>query len=101
MKVDILAGGLGSRLSEEISLKPKPMIDIGPDPILLHIMKIYAYHGFNNFEIVCKVLKTNLIDSEIPISYSPRSKTDGKKIRAISDSDGLKSLIVALKARFF
>lgn len=52
MKVVILAGGLGTRLSEETHLKPKPMIEIGGKPILWHIMKIYAAHGFNEF-IVC------------------------------------------------
>ena len=48
IKVVILCGGLGSRLSEETSLKPKPMIKIGKDPILLHIMKIYSKYGFKN-----------------------------------------------------
>lgn len=52
MKVVILAGGLGTRFSEETSLKPKPMIEIGGKPILWHIMKMYAKHGFNEF-IVC------------------------------------------------
>lgn len=52
MKVVILAGGLGSRLSEETTLKPKPMIEIGGKPILWHIMKIYSYHGFRDF-IIC------------------------------------------------
>jgi glucose-1-phosphate cytidylyltransferase len=52
MKVVILAGGFGTRISEESHLKPKPMIDIGGRPILWHIMKIYAHHGFNDF-IVC------------------------------------------------
>ena len=52
MKVVILAGGLGTRLSEETSLKPKPMVEIGGKPILWHIMKIYEYHGFNDF-IIC------------------------------------------------
>ncbi|MEI6209095.1 MAG: glucose-1-phosphate cytidylyltransferase [Desulfuromonadales bacterium] len=52
MKVVILAGGFGTRISEESHLKPKPMIEIGGRPILWHIMKIYAYHGFNDF-IVC------------------------------------------------
>ena len=52
-----------------------------------------------DFEIVCKILKTGSNVSEVPISYSPRSKTDGKKIRAISD--GFKSLMVIFKARFF
>lgn len=53
MKVVILAGGLGTRLSEETHLKPKPMIEIGGKPILLHIMKIYAAHGINDFIICC------------------------------------------------
>jgi len=53
MKVLILAGGLGSRLSEETTLKPKPMVEIGGKPILWHIMKIYSHHGFNDFIILC------------------------------------------------
>lgn len=52
MKVLILAGGLGSRLSEETVLKPKPMVEIGGKPILWHIMKIYSYYGFNDFIIM-------------------------------------------------
>ncbi|WP_259070299.1 glucose-1-phosphate cytidylyltransferase [Mucilaginibacter sp. X4EP1] len=52
MKVVILAGGLGTRLSEETSIRPKPMVEIGGMPILWHIMKIYSTHGFNDF-IVC------------------------------------------------
>ena len=52
MKVLILAGGLGSRLSEETVLKPKPMVEIGGHPILWHIMKIYSYYGFNDFVIL-------------------------------------------------
>jgi len=51
MKVVILAGGLGSRLSEETVTKPKPMVEIGVDPILWHIMKTYGHHGFNEFVI--------------------------------------------------
>ena len=53
MKAVILAGGLGSRLSEETFLKPKPMIEIGGRPILWHIMKIYSAHGVNDFIICC------------------------------------------------
>jgi glucose-1-phosphate cytidylyltransferase len=52
MRVLILAGGLGSRLSEETVLKPKPMVEIGGRPILWHIMKIYSYYGFNEFIIL-------------------------------------------------
>ena len=53
MKVLILAGGLGSRLSEETTLKPKPMVELGGKPILWHIMKIYSSYGFNEFIILC------------------------------------------------
>jgi glucose-1-phosphate cytidylyltransferase len=52
MKAVILAGGLGTRLSEETQLKPKPMVDIGGKPILWHIMKLYSYYGINDF-IIC------------------------------------------------
>ena len=52
MKAVILAGGFGSRLSEETSLKPKPMVEIGGKPILWHIMKIYSSHGINDFVIL-------------------------------------------------
>src|SRR6185369_2078296 len=52
MKVVIFAGGLGTRISEESHLKPKPMIEIGGKPILWHIMKIYEAHGFTDF-IIC------------------------------------------------
>ena len=53
MKVVILAGGLGTRISEETHLKPKPMIEIGGKPILWHLMKCYSSHGLNDFIICC------------------------------------------------
>jgi glucose-1-phosphate cytidylyltransferase len=53
MKAVILAGGLGTRLSEETALRPKPMVEIGGKPILWHIMKMYASHGVNDFIICC------------------------------------------------
>jgi len=53
MKAVILAGGLGTRLSEETHLRPKPMVEIGGRPILWHIMKIYSSHGINDFVICC------------------------------------------------
>ena len=53
MKAVILAGGLGTRLSEETSIKPKPMVEIGGKPILWHIMKSYSAHGINDFVICC------------------------------------------------
>lgn len=52
MQVVLLAGGFGTRISEETSLKPKPMVEIGGKPILWHIMKIYSHYGFNDF-VVC------------------------------------------------
>ncbi len=52
MKVAILAGGLGTRLSEETDLRPKPMVEIGGKPILWHIMKLYSHYGFNDFFIL-------------------------------------------------
>jgi glucose-1-phosphate cytidylyltransferase len=53
MKAVILAGGLGTRLSEETNLKPKPMVEVGGKPILWHIMKMYSAHGVNDFIICC------------------------------------------------
>lgn len=53
MKVVILAGGVGSRISEETHLKPKPMIEVGGMPILWHIMKTYSHHGLNEFIVCC------------------------------------------------
>ena len=60
MKVVILAGGFGSRLSEETELKPKPMVEIGGKPILWHIMKIYSHYGFNEF-VICLGYKGHVI----------------------------------------
>lgn len=53
MKAIILAGGLGTRISEETHLRPKPMIEIGGRPLIWHIMKIYSFHGVNDFVICC------------------------------------------------
>lgn len=60
MKAVILAGGLGTRLSEETSLKPKPMVEIGGRPILWHILKIYSAHGINDF-VICAGYKGYVI----------------------------------------
>lgn len=60
MKVVILAGGLGTRISEESHLRPKPMIEIADKPILWHIMKIYSYYGFNEF-VICLGYKGHVV----------------------------------------
>ena len=60
MKVVLLAGGFGTRISEESHLRPKPMIDIGGKPILWHIMKEYSYYGYNDF-IICAGYKQHFI----------------------------------------
>lgn len=84
MKVVILAGGRGSRLSEETYLKPKPMVEIGEAPILWHIMKIYSHYGYNDFIICCgykgEMIKEYFIDyymraSDITVDLSNHSYT--------------------------
>jgi glucose-1-phosphate cytidylyltransferase len=60
MKVVILAGGLGTRLAEETAIRPKPMVELGGNPVLWHIMKIYSAHGLNDF-IICLGYKGYLI----------------------------------------
>jgi len=60
MKVVILAGGLGTRISEETGVRPKPMVEVGERPILWHIMKIYSHHGFNDF-VICAGYKGYMI----------------------------------------
>lgn len=60
MKVVILAGGRGTRISEESHLRPKPMIEIGDKPILWHIMKLYGYYGYNDF-VICAGYKQHVI----------------------------------------
>ena len=89
MKVVLLAGGLGTRISEESQYKPKPMIEIGGKPILWHIMKEYSYYGFNEF-IICAGYKQNIIkewfadyflyNSDITFDY-----TEGKRNIIIHD----------------
>ena len=83
MKVVILAGGLGTRISEESHLKPKPMIEVGDAPILWHIMKYYSSYGFNEFIIYCGykgyVIKEYFADyylhrSDITFDFSDNNK---------------------------
>lgn len=83
MKVVILAGGLGTRISEESRVRPKPMIEIGDMPILWHIMKEYSYYGYNEF-IICCGYKQNIIkewfanyflnNSDITFDYTDNGK---------------------------
>ena len=72
MKVVILAGGVGSRLSEETRLIPKPMVEIGGNPILWHIMKSYSYYGFNEF-IICCGYKGHMVKEYFADYYLHRS----------------------------
>ena len=60
MKVVLLAGGYGTRISEESQFKPKPMVELGGKPILWHIMKLYSHYGFNDF-IICAGYKQHVI----------------------------------------
>ena len=70
MKAVILAGGYGTRISEESHMRPKPMIEIGGMPLLWHIMKIYSHHGINDF-IICCGYKGFMIKEyfQLPASY--------------------------------
>ena len=88
MKAVILAGGLGTRLSEETYLRPKPMVEIGGRPIIWHIMKIYSQHGVNDFIICCGylgyVIKEYFINyfvhmSDLTIDLSNNNLTVHKK----------------------
>ena len=72
MKVVLLAGGLGTRISEESHLKPKPMIEIGGMPILWHIMKEYSHYGFNDF-VICAGYKQHIIKQYFYDYYLHRS----------------------------
>ena len=75
MKVVILAGGLGTRLAEETGVKPKPMVEIGGQPIIWHIMKGYATYGFNEFVIALGYKGDMIKDYFVKYRYSARSLT--------------------------
>ena len=82
MKVVILAGGLGTRISEHTYNKPKPMIKIGNKPILWHIMKIYSYYGYNDF-IICggykiEVIKKFFLNMKSKINFNYNFKKNSK-----------------------
>ena len=84
MKVVLLAGGFGTRISEESYLKPKPMIEIGGKPILWHIMKLYSHYGYNEFVICCgykqHVIKEWFADYYLHNSDITFDFTDGNKM---------------------
>jgi glucose-1-phosphate cytidylyltransferase len=100
MKVVILAGGLGTRISEESCLKPKPMIEIGGKPILWHIMKEYSFYGYDEF-VICAGYKQNVIkewfanyflhNSDITFDFS---KGENKKIVHYSHLEPWKVTVV-------
>jgi len=98
MKVVILAGGLGTRISEETKSKPKPMIKIGNKPILWHIMKIYSHYGINDFVVCCgyksNVIKEYFKENKIPwevklVDTGLKTMTGGrlKKVEKYLDKD--------------
>jgi len=102
MKVVILAGGLGTRLSEETALKPKPMVEIGGKPIIWHIMKLYSFYGFDEF-IICAGYKGYMIKeyfsnyalhmSDVTINlkedyiYTHKCRTESWKITIVDTGD--------------
>ena len=88
MKVAILAGGLGTRLSEETTLKPKPMVEIGGKPVLWHIMKIYSSFGFNEFVIALGYKGEIIKDYFLNYHYQTHSLTIDLKTNKISILDG-------------
>ena len=88
MKVAILAGGLGTRLSEETTVKPKPMVEIGGKPILWHIMKIYAAYGFKEFVIALGYRGELIKDYFINYHHRARNLTVQLKNGEISVHEG-------------
>ena len=97
MKVVILAGGFGTRLSEESQYRPKPMVEIGGKPILWHIMKEYSHYGFNEF-IVCAGYKQYMLKewfnnyfiytSDVTFDYNGDKKVTDRKSTRLNSSHG-------------
>ncbi len=84
MKTVILAGGLGTRLTEETETRPKPMVEIGGKPIIWHIMKIYSAHGMNEF-VVCLGYKGYMLKEYFANYYLHESRRD---VRYRPEHDG-------------
>ncbi|MGG3806100.1 glucose-1-phosphate cytidylyltransferase [Metabacillus fastidiosus] len=99
MKVVILAGGFGTRLSEETLSKPKPMVEIGNKPIIWHIMKQYSYYGFNDF-IICLGYKGNIIKEYFSESLTYKSNRtsdyENEYIEELIYHDGLDTWRITL-----
>src|SRR5574344_550293 len=91
MKVVILAGGYGTRISEESHLKPKPMLGIGEKPILWHIMKIYSHYGFNDFIICCGykkyIVKVEFADYYLHNSDITFDFSEGNKLKILNTTE--------------
>ena len=100
MKVAILAGGTGSRLSEETTIKPKPMVEIGGKPMLWHIMKCYAHYGYNDFVVALgymgEYIKRYMIDYASLQSDLKVSLKDGEVSRRSSNGNGPEDWTVEL-----
>jgi len=88
MKTVILAGGFGTRLSEETTVRPKPMVEIGGKPILWHIMKSYAAHGFNEFVVALGYKGEVIKDYFVNYHYRSRSLTVDLKNGAVTTHNG-------------
>jgi glucose-1-phosphate cytidylyltransferase len=88
MKVAILAGGLGTRLSEETTIKPKPMVEIGGKPILWHIMRIYSAYGFKEFVIALGYKGEHIKDYFLNYHHRTRSLTVNLKNGHVTMHDG-------------
>jgi len=88
MKVAILAGGLGTRLSEETSLKPKPMVEIGGKPLLWHIMNIYSHYGYREFVIALGYKGEIIKDYFINYHYGAHNLTVDLRTGNVSVHDG-------------
>ncbi len=88
MKVAILAGGLGTRLSEETTLKPKPMVEVGGKPILWHIMNIYAYFGYKEFVIALGYKGEVIKDYFLNYHYRSRNMTVNLKSGTVDIHNG-------------
>src|SRR5512145_2881944 len=97
MKAVILAGGLGTRISEESHLRPKPMIEIGGRPILWHIMKIYAHHGIHDF-VICLGYKGYLIKEYFAnyVLHSSDVTIDARENRIVQHSSSAETWRVTL-----